>query len=63
MNLNRIATTALVALSAISAMAQSAAPSTPVGPSGEAYWFGPGPANHKVIYNSKTMTLGDRAWF
>ncbi len=63
MNLNRIATTALVALSALSAVAQSAAPSTPVGPNGESYWFGPGPANHKVVLGSTSMTLGDRAWF
>lgn len=53
------------ALTGAVAMAQfpSAPPGTPVGPNGEAYWFGPGPAPHQVIWNSKSMTLGDRAWF
>ncbi len=63
MKMTRIAVAAFAVLAVSSAMAQSAAPSTPVGPNGEGYWFGPGPANHSVAYNSKTMTLGDRAWF
>ena len=63
MILNRIAISALVAATALSASAQIAAPSTPVGPNGESYWFGPGPANHKVVSGSSMMTLGDRSWF
>ncbi len=63
MILNRIAISALVAVAALSATAQVSAPATPVGPNGESYWFGPGPANHKVKFDSKVMTLGDRSWF
>ena len=63
MKITRLAITAFAALAVTSAMAQSAAPGTPTGPNGEAYWFGPGPAAHKVKFDSKVMTLGDRAWF